>query len=62
MEHGTHPAQGDADPTSGALADLSPGSAQQRLDVIPAQIGGRRFREYPLKCAAVTAVHGAVMS
>ena len=62
MEDGTHASQGDADPTSGTLADLGPGGAQQRLDVAPAQIGWGRLREDPPEGATVTAVHAVMIS
>jgi hypothetical protein len=59
MEYRTHAGQRDADSASGALADLGPGSAQQRLDITPAQIGGRRFYEDAPKGSTMTAVHTA---
>ncbi len=42
MEHGPNTTQRDADPAPGALADLRPGTPQQRFDLAPSKIGGRR--------------------
>jgi hypothetical protein len=44
MEHGAHTAQRDADPAPGTLADFRPGTSQQRFDLAPPKIGGRRLR------------------
>ena len=62
MEHRPHAGQRDANPASGALADLGPGSAQQRLDIMPAQFGGGRLRKDPPECAPVAAVHVTMTS
>ena len=62
MKHGPNASQGDAAATSGALADFGSSGAQQSLDVAAAQIGGGRFREDPPESAAVTGVHGAMIS
>jgi hypothetical protein len=62
MEDGPHASQRNANPTSCALADFGPGGTQQRLNVMPAQIGWSRFRKNPPEGAAVTAVHTAMIS
>jgi len=62
MEYRSHAGQRNANPASGALADLGSGSAQQRLDITPAQIGGGRLRKDPPEGLAVTTVHAFMIS
>ena len=62
MEYRPHAGQREANAASGTLADLGPGSAQRRLDITPAQIGGGRLRKDPPEGSAVTAVHVVMIS
>ena len=62
MEYRPHAGQRDADPASRTLADLGPHSAQQRLNIPPAQIGGGRLCKDPPQGLAVTVVHARMIS
>jgi len=45
MEHRTDATKRNPDPAARPLADIRPYAAQERFDLCPSQIGGRRFGE-----------------
>jgi len=62
MEHGSHPAERDADPAPSALADLRPDGPQQPFELAPSKIGGRWLCEDPGQGSPVPTVHMGMIS